>query len=115
MPIKFPIYLDHHATTLVDPRVAEVMIPYLSEHFGNAASGTHAFGWRAAEAVNLARECVATLLHAADPKEIVWTSGTTESDNLTSPMCPVAGSLPPEVETKVKEVEGVTSVKVEVV
>ena len=82
MTLKLPIYLDHHATTPVDPRVAETMIPYLTQDFGNASSGTHVFGWKAAEAVNIARERVAALLHATDPKEIVWTSGTTESDNL---------------------------------
>jgi cysteine desulfurase len=81
MALKFPIYLDHHATTPVDVRVLESMLPFLTEHFGNPASKTHAFGWRAEEAVEMARERVARLIRA-DPKEIVWTSGTTESNNL---------------------------------
>ncbi|NLR74919.1 IscS subfamily cysteine desulfurase [Leeia aquatica] len=76
-----PIYLDYSATTPIDPRVAEKMIPWLTEHFGNPASRSHAYGWEAEEAVELARKQVADLLNA-DPKEIVWTSGATESDNL---------------------------------
>ncbi|MBA3773813.1 MAG: IscS subfamily cysteine desulfurase [Ramlibacter sp.] len=77
----FPIYLDYGATTPVDPRVVDAMIPWLREHFGNPASRSHAWGWEAEAAVEKAREQVADLV-AADPREIVWTSGATESNNL---------------------------------
>ena len=81
MTPHFPIYLDYGATTPVDPRVVDAMIPWLREHFGNAASRSHAWGWEAEEAVEKARQQVADLI-GADPREIVWTSGATESDNL---------------------------------
>ena len=79
--MKFPIYLDYSATTPVDPRVAQKMIPFLTEHYGNPASRSHAFGWKAEEAVEEARAQVAALVRC-DAKDLVWTSGATESINL---------------------------------
>ncbi|CBW75493.1 Cysteine desulfurase (EC 2.8.1.7) / Selenocysteine lyase (EC 4.4.1.16) [Mycetohabitans rhizoxinica HKI 454] len=80
-PFHLPIYMDYSATTPVDPRVVDKMIPYLREQFGNPASRSHAYGWEAERAVEQAREQVAALVNA-DPREIIWTSGATESDNL---------------------------------
>lgn len=79
--LKLPIYMDYSATTPVDPRVVEAMVPWLGERFGNPASRSHAYGWEASEAVERARADVAALV-GADAREIIWTSGATESDNL---------------------------------
>jgi cysteine desulfurase len=79
--LNLPIYMDYSATTPIDPRVVDKMLPYLREQFGNPASRSHSFGWAAEQAVEEAREEVAKLVNA-DPREIIWTSGATESNNL---------------------------------
>ena len=101
--MKLPIYLDYSATTPVDPRVAAKMIPWLTEHFGNPASRSHAYGWEAEKAVEDAREEVAKLF-GADAKDIIWTSGATESNNLA-----IKGAAHFYADTKGKHIVTVTT------
>jgi cysteine desulfurase len=103
LKMKLPIYLDYSATTPVDPRVAAKMIPWLTEHFGNPASRSHAYGWEAEKAVEEAREEVAKLV-GADAKEIIWTSGATESNNLA-----IKGAAHFHANTKGKHIVTVTT------
>jgi cysteine desulfurase len=103
LKMKLPIYLDYSATTPVDPRVAAKMIPWLTEHFGNPASRSHAYGWEAEKAVEDAREEVAKLV-GADAKDIIWTSGATESNNLA-----IKGAAHFYADTKGKHIVTVTT------
>lgn len=102
MSIKTPIYLDHHATTPVDERVLEAMLPYFKGQFGNAASRTHTFGWEAEDAVDLARAQIAKLINA-QPKDIIFTSGATESDNLAIKGVAAATDKPCHIVTQTTE------------